>query len=163
MFGGDTRACIRDAKVEMAVHGFGGHPHLASVRELYCVAYEIKQHLSEALLVAETNGERVGHLGLERELLVLREGFGGRAHGLDHALEGIFSHVQCELARFDLGYVKDSVDEAQQVLAVGADACKRIERLLTEWFVEALLHELGITEDGCKRRSQLVAHVGDEL
>ena len=49
------------------------------------------------------------------------------------------------------------------MFAVGADAGERVHRFLPQRLVEALLHELGISEDGGKRGSQLMAHVGDEL
>ena len=49
------------------------------------------------------------------------------------------------------------------MLAVGADAREGIERFRTLGFVEALLHQLCVTQDGGERGPQLVAHVGDEL
>src|SRR5262245_29036596 len=49
------------------------------------------------------------------------------------------------------------------MFAVGQDARKRIERLLSERLVESFLHELCVAEDGGERRSKLMAHVGDEL
>src|SRR5262249_45429841 len=45
---------------------------------------------------------------------------------------GVLSHVQGELAGFDLGDVQNGIDEAQQVLAVGADAGEGVERFLAE-------------------------------
>ena len=51
----------------------------------------------------------------------------------------------------------------EQVLAVGADAREGVQRFLALRFVEAFLHQLGVAEDGGERRSQLMAHVGDEL
>jgi hypothetical protein len=48
---------------------------------------QVEQHLSEALLVAKTERQRLGDLGREKELLVLRQRLGGRAHGLDHAVD----------------------------------------------------------------------------
>ena len=60
----------------------------------------------EALLVAEADRERVVHGRRERELLVLSKRLGGRAHRLDHALDGVFSHIQGELARLNLGNVE---------------------------------------------------------
>ena len=52
----DAWASIRNADVEVTVHGFGGDAHLARVGELDSVADEIEQHLGEALLIAEANG-----------------------------------------------------------------------------------------------------------
>src|SRR5262245_41498981 len=94
------------------------------------MAHEVEQHLREALLVTEANGKRLVHGCRERELLVLREGLGGRAHRLDHALDRVFAHVEGELAGFDLGDVEHGIDEAQQMLAVGWNAGEGIHRLL---------------------------------
>src|SRR5262245_23750275 len=55
------------------------------------------------------------------------------------------------------------IDEAEQVLAVGADAGEGIERLRSLRLVEAFLDKFGIPENGRERRSEFVAHVGHEL
>src|SRR5215831_6948055 len=148
---------------EIAVPRAGGNTHLSCVRELYGIANEIEQHLCKALFVSEASWKRLVHGRRERELLVLGERLGGGAHRLDHALDGVFAHVQGELSGLDLGNVEHGVDEAQEVLAVRADAGERVERLLAEGFVESFLHELGVAEDRRERGSQLVAHVGDKL
>src|SRR5262249_53569505 len=159
----DTRLlCGRNAgtrigygHVEVPVYRFRRDKHLASVGELDGVADEIKEHLGQALLIAEANVEGLLHLGLERELLVLCQRLCGRTYRLDHALDRILGHVESELAGFDLGDVEHGIDEAQQMLAVGADAGKGIEGLLTQGLVEAFLHEFGEAEDRGKRRSEL--------
>src|SRR5215470_8372289 len=94
---------------------------------------------------------------------LLGERLGGRAYRLDHALDGVFCHVQGELAGLDLGDVQYGIDEAQEVLAVGADAGEGIKRFRSLRLVEALLDEFGIPENGRKGGSELVAHVGHEL
>src|SRR5262249_8019116 len=76
---------------------------------------------------------------------------------------GVFGYVESELAGLDLGDVKDGVDEAQQMLAVGADAGEGIERFLGQRAIESLLDEFGIPENGRERGPELVAHVGHEL
>src|SRR5262249_3624783 len=81
---GNAGSWISHADVEVAVYGLSGDTHLARIGELDRVAYEVEKDLSEALLVAEPDGQRLGHLGLERELLVLCQRLGGRAHRLDH-------------------------------------------------------------------------------
>src|SRR5215468_5919677 len=75
---------IGHADVEVAVDRLGTHTHLADVCELDGVPNEIEQHLCEALFVAEANWERLVHGRRERQLLVLGERLGGRAHRLDH-------------------------------------------------------------------------------
>src|SRR5262245_19700086 len=49
------------------------------------------------------------------------------------------------------------------MLAVGANTREGIQRFRALRLVEALLHQLGVAEDGGERGSQLMAHVGDEL
>ena len=63
-------------------------------------------------------GRRLGNLGLERELLGLRQRLGCRPHCLDHALDRILGEVQAELAGLDLGDVEHGVDQAR------AGACR---------------------------------------
>src|SRR5262249_4360728 len=77
--------CISHADVEVAVDRLGSYAHLAGVGELDGVTHEVKQHLGEALFVTETNGQRLGHLSLEGQLLVLGEGLRGRANRFHHA------------------------------------------------------------------------------
>src|SRR5262245_52377281 len=120
----------------MAVPRARGDAHLAGIGELDGVADEVEQHLREALLVTEANRERLVHGRRERQLLVLRKRFGGRAHRLNHALDRVFGYVQGELAGLDLGDVEHGIDEAEQVLAVGADAGEGIHRLLWLWSVK---------------------------
>jgi hypothetical protein len=98
MLFGNTWARIRNADGEVAVHRFRGHVHLSTVRKLDRIADEVEEHLGKALFVTDTNGKRLGYFCPERELLVLPERLGGRTHGLDNALDGVFGHVQGELA-----------------------------------------------------------------
>src|SRR5262245_10928836 len=72
------------------------------VGKLDGIPYEIEEYLREALFVPEANRERLVHISLERELLILRQRLGGRPHRLDHALNCVLGHVQGELAGFDL-------------------------------------------------------------
>src|SRR5262245_10178928 len=160
---GNTWPGIGHADVEVAVDCLGTHTHLADVCELDGVPNEVEEHLSEALLVAKPDGQGLRYLGLECELFVLRERLGGRAHRLDHALDGVFGHGQGELAGLDLGNVEHGIDQAQQVLAVGADAGEGIERFRSLRLVKAFLDEFGIPENGREWGSKLVAHGGHEL
>src|SRR5262245_64570567 len=130
MFDGDAwpRVCHADGKV--AVHGFGCHPHFALVCKLDGVAYEVEEHLRQPLLVPQPDWQRLGHLSLEGEIFVLRERLGGRTHRLNYALDSVFTHVQGELARLDLGDVEHGVYEPEEVLAIGANTGERVEGLL---------------------------------
>src|SRR5215467_11341926 len=108
-----TGVCHRDG--EMSVARARGDAHYTGVGELDGISNQIEQHLREALLVAEANWKRFVHGGRERELLVLSERLGGRAHRLHYAFNRILGHVQGELAGFDLGDVEHGVDKPQQM------------------------------------------------
>src|SRR5262249_29234596 len=74
-----SRSRVRYADCEVAVDRFGRDSHLPFVGELDCVADEVEEHLSEALLVTKAKGHELRHLGLKRELLVLCQRLRGRA------------------------------------------------------------------------------------
>jgi hypothetical protein len=63
---------------------------------------------------------------LSPSFLVSASASGCRAHRFNHVLERILAEVKAELAGLDLGDVEHRVDEAQEVLAVGADAGQRV-------------------------------------
>ena len=56
---------------EMAIPRARGDAHLAGVGEFDGVPNEVQQHLREALLIPETDGQGFGNLRRKRELLVL--------------------------------------------------------------------------------------------
>ncbi|KQW18559.1 hypothetical protein ASC80_21380 [Afipia sp. Root123D2] len=72
--------------------------------------------------------------------------------------------IELHPAGFDLRHVEDVVDDLQQVVSAGQDVVAvfliffRAER--TE---HAATHHFRETDDGVERRTQLVAHVGEEL
>src|SRR5262245_27120654 len=84
---------VRHADGEVTVDRLRRDAYLASVGELDGVADEVEEHLGEALFVAKANWERLVHGRRQRELLILGERLGGRAHRLDHARDGVFGHV----------------------------------------------------------------------
>jgi hypothetical protein len=51
------------ADVEVAVDRLDSYAHLAGVGELNRVPHEVEEHLGEALLVAEANGQGLRHRG----------------------------------------------------------------------------------------------------
>ena len=89
----DPRSRVRHADGEVTVNRLRRDAHFTRVGKFDGVADEVKEHLGQALLIAEANGQGVRYFGLERELLVLRKRFGGGAHRLDHARDRIFAHV----------------------------------------------------------------------
>jgi hypothetical protein len=48
--------CVAYNHIEVAVDSSGAHEHLTRVGELDGVTYEVEEHLSEALLVANASG-----------------------------------------------------------------------------------------------------------
>ena len=80
MFRGNAGSSVRHGDGKVTIDSLGGHSHLACIREFNGVAHEVEKHLRQALLVAEANWQRLGHLGLKCQLLVLGERLGGRAH-----------------------------------------------------------------------------------
>ena len=70
---GDAGSGVGHADGEVRVRGCRGDTHLASVGELDGVAHKVEKDLRQALLVAQTNWEGLRHLGLEGELLGLRQ------------------------------------------------------------------------------------------
>src|SRR5262249_55550243 len=71
---------VRHRDCEMAVPRARGDAYLARVGELDGVAHEVEQHLRKALFVSKANWKRLVHGRRQRELLVLGERLGGRAH-----------------------------------------------------------------------------------
>ena len=61
------------------------------------------------------------------------------------------------MAGLDLSDVEHGINKAQQVLAVGANTGEGIERFRSLCFVEPLLDEFGIPENGRERGSKLMA------
>jgi hypothetical protein len=127
---------VSDTDVEVAIDCFCGDAHFACSGELDGVPDQVEQHLGQALLVADADRKRLCHFCLERDFLRLRERLGRHPYCLDDALDRVFGHVQAELPRCDLSDVENGVDEAQQVLAVGADASEHVEQFLAEWLIE---------------------------
>ena len=93
LHGRDTGTRVGHSNDEVPVYRLRRDTHLSDIRELDRVADQVEQHLCEPLFIAKPDRQRLGHLGLKGELLVLREGFGSRTHCLDYALDRILGHV----------------------------------------------------------------------
>ena len=79
-----------------------GDADFAGVGELDGLAHEVEQHLREALFVSEANRERLVHGRRQRELLVLGQRLGGRAHGAASSAwprPGLKAPTRCARAR----------------------------------------------------------------
>src|SRR5687767_13490897 len=87
------------------------------------------------------------------------------ANGFSHKLvERHGLKTQVELAGFDLGDVEEVVDEADDMLAGGADVAQIVAVAFILHRPETLLdHHLGETDYGVERRAHLMADAGEEL
>ena len=68
--------------------------------------------------------------------------------------------LELELARLDLREVEDVVDDGEERIGCGADGLDEVRRLRVELLVE---QQAGHTDDRVHRRTNLVAHAGQEL
>src|SRR6516165_392921 len=71
--------------------------------------------------------------------------------------------VELELSGLDLRQVEHLVDEAKEVCPSAIYALQRLLRLFGAEARRVFDHHLGQPDDGVERRTQLVAHAGDEL
>jgi hypothetical protein len=132
----------------------------ARLRELDGVAHQVHQDLADAHLVAD-HGPR--HLGrsqpADRQTLVA----GPRRQQLDHALGCVGDlerrRPELDLAGLDLGEVEHLIDQRQQCIGRGRDGAGISALLGRELGVE---QEAGHAENAVHRRSDLVAHRGEE-
>ncbi len=75
-----------------------------------------------------------------------------------------FLVLQLQPARLDLAEVEHVVDKAEQMAAAGVDVLQALLLLLGAHLArQVVLEDLAEAEDGVERRTQLVAHVGQEL
>jgi hypothetical protein len=89
---------------------------------------------------------------------------GKRAHGVGHfvhhALGRRFLNRHFHAASLDLGMIEHVVEQSEQMLRGGEDSPRvRYGSGLFGFFDQ----QLGITNDSVRRRTQLMAHVGQEL
>ncbi len=130
--------------------------------ELDGVAQQVEQDLHQALFVREHGGRhRAAEDMAELDALVLGAEPAEVDDPLDERGEVELVRDQLHLASLDLGQIEDVIDQAQEVLAGGADHLDALPAALGE-----LLHaleDLGITEDAVEGRSELVAHAGEEI
>ncbi len=138
--------------------------HAALLGELDRVGQQVTQHLAQPLLV----GEQVdGGVGGRRDLEVQAAGSGQRAErGFDVVeqvtqLERLGGDVH--LAGLDLRQVQDVVDQLQQVGAGRVDDGRVLDLLGGQVPVRVLRQQLREDQQRVQRRTQFVAHVGQEL
>ncbi len=143
--------------------GVGGHgdDHLALVSEFHRVADKVGEHLADPVgVAADTRGQGGMHPGRELDSAVVRAAGKHPGGFLDHVGQREVDRVELELARLDLREVQDVGDEHQERIARRGRGL-RVGALLG---VERSVHqEVRRSDDAVERRTDLVAHVREEL
>ena len=135
----------------------------AVLGELRGIADEVQQALAHLHLVGVHGAEVRGQRQHEAVALPGDEG-GRRRHDLvDHRLHGEGHGLHGHAAGLDLRQVEHVVDEAEQVAGVGLDLLHVLDEPAMAELLDLLRHHAAVADHGGQRRSQLVAHVGDEL
>ena len=133
------------------------------IGKLVGIAGEIEQRLAHARGVGE-HGADVG--GAVHHQLIAGF-FGQRLYGLDDIVhqrrqQEIF-RVQFHFPGFDLGQIKNVVDQRQQVARRAQYSIKRLELILALKVLRVFEQHFGDADNGIQRRAQLVRHVGKKL
>src|SRR6516165_5007454 len=149
--------------MERTVVRFGLDGDLARIRELNGVADKIDQNLRQAAAISMTRRQFAGKLKLECELLVSRERLQRAADSLGDVLNAVIGKFENQLAGLDLGQIKHVIDQSEQVFAIGLKPFEYAKHFLGWLAVSAIRHQFGIAQDSVERRTQLMAHIGEEL
>ena len=137
------------------------YQHLALLSELDGVADQVGQNLPQAdRVTTQTGGHfRFNPAGQLNVLLV-----GAFSQHLDAALHGLaqieIDDFERKFSGFDFREVQDVVDDTQQISGAGADGFDVFPLLLGQPRVG---QQAGHAGDGVHRRTDFVAHVGQEL
>src|SRR5262249_7095912 len=127
---------------------------------------EVQEDLAEAVGVAVHGAGRVVlGFALDREVYALLGG-GGRERGDDVGQEREDGHwlgPDEERAALELGHVEQADDEAEELVALGADGGDEVGLLGVERASDALGEHLAIAHDRCEGRAKLVGDGGDEV
>ncbi len=139
------------------------HPkgHRSSIGELDRIADEVEKDLPQPSGVAlEAGGDGWSHGGRYPQLLGARLG----GHQIDDAAHDIvqceLDDLQLELARFQLGEIKNVIDDGEQGIARVSDRFDVVALLVRQ--IGAKKHP-GHSENSVHRSSDLVAHRGQKI
>ena len=132
----------------------------AAGSELDRIAAKIQQHLLQSHVVRAHHGGQ-WQFSLDHKLKALFAG--PRAQQLLGVVEQSgqpdFSQFQFQTLGFNLGHVQDVADDLQQVVPVAHDGAQGFVLADARAIVQ---EQFGKADDGRQRRSNLVAHVGQE-
>src|SRR5438445_988086 len=130
--------------------------------ELHGVRKQVEEDLTNPRLIDE-DALSVRSLDLELHILGLRRAAGAGAHRFQEDVEHHHFRPQLELACLDLREIEDVVDELEQVLAGLADVAQEALLPVGERRSDLLRQQPREAEDRVEWRSELVAHVRQEL
>ena len=116
---------------------------------------------------------QLGAVGVQRAELVRaddvepvaagrRERHNDRANLLDQRLQIDLFEIEVHLARLDLRQVENVVDQIEQMPSGIADLGKIGQELIEALILGHLLQHLAVPDHGIERRTQFVAHIGEE-
>ena len=157
--------CRVTATREHAIGRAGRNAHLARIRELDGVADEVEQHLGRC--AARRPGRAAvssGTVAFERSFLADASDSVAETTVCTTSLDRVV--VEAEQLSWPASILErssTSLIRPSRCLPFVLHALEHLVGLGRKLAVEAVLHELGVAEDGVERGAQLVAHVGEEL
>ena len=137
------------------------HEDLSPLGELDCVANQVDEHLPQPSGIADAGVRHVRqHVADQLESLL----FGAQRERLHEIGEVIAdregNRFELQLAHLDLGEIEDVVQDREQ----GVGGALHHRQILALFGRERRVErELGHADDAVERRTNLVAHVGEEL
>jgi hypothetical protein len=139
-----------------------GQGDAAGLGELDGVGEQVEQYLTQPQRIADAAGRQVGGF-LQAQVEALGAGtVGDEFEGaVEHVAKRHFAGFDVQLAGVDLGEVEDFIDYAEQLVAGGEDLLEGVAGLFGVLVIA--LADLGETEHAVHRRTDLVAHVGEEF
>src|SRR5437763_2198840 len=161
--GRDADAGVADGDAEVGVGDLSADPHAALAGELDGVGHQVGDHLLDAQRVAQHLVGTRAQVRDQLQALALGQGTQAQEHAPRDVreIDGLGRHHH--LAGFDLGEVEDVVDQSQQGAAALVHLLDVVPLGGVEVAVDALQQDLAEADDRRQRRTQLVAHAGEEL
>ena len=165
MFQGEADALVADRELQLYfafASGEGSYldNNRAADRELERITEQVGKNLAEAQVIADQHFfyADIYVVGQFHALLfrLFRQQVG---QSIEHIFQNKGKRLHIQLACLDLGEVEDVIDDAQQGIRCTLDLDQIVALLGGQRCFQA---ELGHANDGVHRRSDLVAHVGQE-
>src|SRR5258708_29163255 len=136
------------------------HDNLASVREFDGVAHQIDDDLPQPSGIAN---DHIGDIAVEAHDKLELLGRRRHRYGPNDVANGVaelkWGALEFDLAGLNLGQIQDVVEKLKERLAGGENGLRVVLLLGAERRVE---EEIGHSDDRIHRRSNFVAHAGEE-